>query len=203
VNESTVVLFCCKLKFYTIPISTLLITLGNSIDKRRAVMNFSVIKRGYDPDEVDIYIQSLEDVIKSYKEKDNAIKNAIISAQIAADNMIKNAKLQADEYKKQIVRELDNVRVEVERERIKVREFEELYAALIRRYLLQLEEQDTSKLLKCLDEIDNLLDHLEKSDLSTNIPNVPDDTSTAAIEFRMPPNPMVRQPAVTHEDYED
>ena len=163
-------------------------------------MNFSVTKRGYAPDEVDIYIQSLEDVIRSYKEKDNAIKNAIISAQIAADNMIKNAKLQADEYKTQIVRELDNVRVEVERERIKIREFEELYAALIRRYLLKLEEQDTSKLLNCLDEIDELLDHLAKSDLATN---VMESASTPAIDFRIPSNPVARQPAVTHEDYED
>ena len=57
---------------------------------------FTYVKRGYDPEEVEKYITTLEQVIKSYKDKDNAIKNAIISAQVAADNVVKNARLQAD-----------------------------------------------------------------------------------------------------------
>jgi cell division septum initiation protein DivIVA len=128
-------------------------------------LNFTEVKRGYDPDEVDNYIASLDNVIKSYKEKDNAIKNAIISAQVAADNMIKNAKLQADEYKIQIVRELENMRTEVERERAKVQEFQEVYSALIRKYLLRLEEQDITRVHASLNEIDRLIDLLMDTDL--------------------------------------
>ncbi|MCL2286385.1 MAG: DivIVA domain-containing protein [Firmicutes bacterium] len=131
-------------------------------------MNFTEVKRGYDPDEVDSYIASLDNVIKSYKEKDNAIKNAIISAQLAADNMIKNAKLQADEYKIQIVRELENMRTEIERERAKIQEFHEVYAGLVRKYLIKLDEQDVSKVHASLNEIDRLIDLLMEVDLMPN-----------------------------------
>lgn len=128
-------------------------------------MNFTEVKRGYDPDEVDSYIASLDNVIKSYKEKDNAIKNAIISAQMAADNMIKNARMQADEYKLQIVRELENMRTEVERERAKIQEFHEVYASLVRKYLIKLDEQDISKVHASLNEIDRLIDLLMETDI--------------------------------------
>jgi len=131
-------------------------------------LNFTEVKRGYDPDEVDSYIASLDNVIKSYKEKDNAIKNAIISAQLAADNMIKNAKLQADEYKIQIVRELENMRTEIERERAKIQEFHEVYAGLVRKYLIKLDEQDVSKVHASLNEIDRLIDLLMEVDLMPN-----------------------------------
>ena len=129
-------------------------------------MDFTEVKRGYDPDEVDNYIASLDNVIKSYKEKDNAIKNAIISAQVAADNMIKNAKMQADEYKLQIGRELEKMRAEVERERVKIQEFHETYADLVRKYLIKLDEKDTSNLHNSLNEVDRLIDLLMESDLT-------------------------------------
>jgi len=127
---------------------------------------FTEVKRGYDPDEVDNYIDSLDSVIKSYKEKDNIIKNAIISAQMAADNMIKNAKMQADEYKYQIGRELEKMRAEIERERIKIQEFHETYGEFVRKYLVQPDEKDTSNLSNRLNEIDRLLDELMETDLS-------------------------------------
>ena len=126
---------------------------------------FTEVKRGYDPDEVDSYIDSLDSVIKSYKEKDNIIKNAIISAQMAADNMIKNAKMQADEYKYQIGRELEKMRTEIERERIKIQEFYEAYGEFVRKYLVSPNEKDISGLNKRLNEIDRLLDELMETDI--------------------------------------
>jgi len=130
-----------------------------------SLLEFTEVKRGYDPDEVDNYIASLDSVIKSYKEKDNAIKNAIISAQLAADNMIKNAKMQADEYKLQISHELEKMRNEIERERVKIQEFHEMYGELVRKYLKKLDEKDVSKLNNYLNEIDRLIDLLMETDL--------------------------------------
>ena len=129
-------------------------------------MKFTEVKRGYDPTEVDDYIQTLDNVIKSYKEKDNAIKNAIISAQVAADNVVKNARLQADEYKGQIVRELESVRIAVERERAKVHEFQEVYSNLVAKYLKKFDESDVSEVNARLDEIDRLIDHLMASEVT-------------------------------------
>ena len=125
---------------------------------------FTIVRRGYDPDEVDKYISTLEQVIKSYKEKDNAIKNAIISAQVAADNMVKNAKMQADEYKAQIVRELSKVSGEVERQRIKLQAFQDIYSSLVRKYLTEPKENDMKELFARLDDVDKIINILRGDD---------------------------------------
>lgn len=48
-------------------------------------------KGGYEPVEVDAYINSLEQQLKEYENKASAINKAIISAQMASDKMIKQA----------------------------------------------------------------------------------------------------------------
>ena len=126
-------------------------------------MIFTEVKRGYDPEEVDHYLASLEGVIKSYKEKDNSIKNAIISAQLAADNIIRNAKIQADEYKIEIAHELEKMRTEIERQRLKIQEFHEAYNELVRKYLVKPDEKEISRLNNYLNEIDKIIDLLMNS----------------------------------------
>ena len=133
-------------------------------DKGVFCVNFTEVKRGYDPIQVNEYIENLESIIKGYQEKDNSIKNAIISAQVAADNMIKNARLQADEYKQQIGRELENVRIAVEHERAKVQEFQDIYTELVHKYLTKLDSRDIDEITSRLDEIDRLIDHLMVTD---------------------------------------
>jgi len=135
---------------------------------------FTIVKRGYDPEEVNKYIATLEGVVKSYKDKDNAIKNAIISAQVASDNMIKNAKLQADEYKKQIVVELDNVRKEVEKQRTHINTFHDVYSTLINKYLKNVNEHDFNAIGDKLNDVDNLIKHLQESDI---VPAPADDAA--------------------------
>jgi len=121
---------------------------------------FTYVKRGYDPEEVDRYISTLEQVIKSYKDKDNAIKNAIISAQVAADNMIKNAKAQAEEYKVQINQELEKARDEVARQRMRIQAFQDVYSGLVRKYLVEIHENDMTDLFGRLDDVDRMITHL-------------------------------------------
>ena len=122
------------------------------------------MRRGYDPEEVDKYISTLEQVIKSYKDKDNAIKNAIISAQVAADNMVKNAKLQADEYKAQIARELAKVSNEVEKQRIKLQAFRDIYSSLVKKYLVVPKDEDMRDLFERLDDVDRMVNILMGDD---------------------------------------
>lgn len=126
---------------------------------------FTYAKRGYNPEEVDRYISTLEQVIKSYKEKDNAIKNAIISAQVAADNMIKNAKAQADEYKGQIAKELDKVTLEVDRQRMRIQSFQDVYSELVCKYLTVIDEKEISDLYSRLDDVDKFINRLKEIDI--------------------------------------
>ncbi|MCL2355559.1 MAG: DivIVA domain-containing protein [Defluviitaleaceae bacterium] len=126
---------------------------------------FTYVKRGYDPEEVDRYIATLEQVVRSYKEKDNAIKNAIISAQIAADNMIKNARAQAEEYKGQIAKELDKLTGEVDRQRMKIKAFQDVYAGMVRKYLTELDSNDVNELHHRLDDVDKFILRLKDMDI--------------------------------------
>ena len=128
-------------------------------------MEFELVKRGYDPEAVNKHISTLMQVIKSYKEKDNAIKNAIISAQVAADNMLKNARLQAEDHKNQINQELEKIRQEVERQRMRLHAFQDVYTGLVRKYLTTLEDNDMVDLHNRLDDIDRLIVRLIDSDV--------------------------------------
>jgi len=122
---------------------------------------FNFVKRGYNPEEVDAYINTLEQVIKSYKDKDNAIKNAIISAQVAADNIIKNAQAQSVEYRQSIRKQLQTVKDLIARQRSEVKNFQEMYQQLIRRYLTEIESGEIDALMDKLGEVDALVDSLD------------------------------------------
>jgi cell division septum initiation protein DivIVA len=126
---------------------------------------FSYVKRGYNPEEVDKYVATLEQVIKSYKDKDNAIKNAIISAQIAADNVMMNAQMQAEAYKEKIVKQLQVVKDSVERQRVRVQAFQDVYTGLLRKYLRELDDSDISDIYTKLDDMDRILESLSEMDM--------------------------------------
>ena len=137
---------------------------------------FTYVKRGYDPEEVNRYITTLEQVIKSYKDKDNAIKNAIISAQIAADNVIRNAHLQAENYKIKIDKQLVHVREAVDAERVRLQAFQDVYNGLIRKYLHVVDGSEFSPLQSKLDELDIMIQELQEFDV------VPDKDITADMD---------------------
>jgi DivIVA domain-containing protein len=126
---------------------------------------FSLVKRGYNPEEVDKYIATLEQVIKSYKEKDNAIKNAIISAQVAADNVLMNAQMQAEAYKEKIVKQLHLVKDSVERQRVRVQAFQDVYTGLLRKYLRELDDSDINDMYSKLDDMERVIDNLSEMDI--------------------------------------
>ena len=126
---------------------------------------FSYVKRGYSPEEVDKYIATLEQVIKSYKDKDNAIKNAIISAQVAADNVVRNAHLQAEEYKGRILKQLSGFRSAIDTERMRLQAFQDVYNSLMRKYLHDIDPADITELGRRLDDMDSLMHDLQTRDL--------------------------------------
>ena len=167
---------------------------------------FTIVRRGYDPEEVDKYISTLEQVIKSYKDKDNAIKNAIISAQVAADNMVKNAKMQADEYKAQIVRELGKVGTEVDRQRVKLQAFSDIYTSLVKKYLTEPKDSDLRDLFARLDDVEKIINILKGDDSllgenerpATGFERTDPDFTTHMSAADEPPGLL---PPPTHADY--
>jgi len=122
---------------------------------------FTFVKRGYDPEEVDKYITTLEQVIKSYKDKDNAIKNAIISAQVAADNVVRNAQAQADAYKLQISDQLEDMKNTLDLNRRRLQAFQDVYTSMVNRFMQDLEMSDMAKLVGKIEEMEQSIADLQ------------------------------------------
>ena len=119
--------------------------------------SFNIVKRGYDPKEVDDYIETLEQVIKSYKEKDNAIKNAIISAQMAADNILKNSQVEVAMRKNQAFAQLREIYDSIEIQRSRVQAFQDDYNNLIRQYISPPDDASIALIFNRIDELENIL----------------------------------------------
>ena len=123
---------------------------------------FGYAKQGYNPIEVDSYIDSLESVIKSYKEKDSAIKNAIISAQVAAENIIKNAELEAQDIKKKALADLKSISDSVEKQKEQVKNFQNDYTDMLNKYLKIIDESDIASVYSSVNEMGSYLSDLKK-----------------------------------------
>ena len=122
--------------------------------------SFSIIKKGYNPQEVDEYIATLEQVIKSYKDKDNAIKNAIISAQVAADNILKNAHLEIAEYRTRSITQLRQIYDSIEVQRSRIQSFQDEYNEMLRKYLVAFDESDVAEIYSRIDDLEKYLREL-------------------------------------------
>ena len=123
---------------------------------------FNYVKQGYNPAEVDNYVDTLENVIKSYKEKDSAIKNAIISAQVAAENIIKNAELEAQDMKVKTMADIKHITESLEKQKEEIKNFQNDYAVLLGKYLKNFEENDFSRVYSTVNEMENFLFTLKK-----------------------------------------
>ncbi len=126
-----------------------------------SIGKFGYKKNGYDPEEVDNYINSLESVLKSYKEKDAAIKNAIVNAQIAADNIIKNAEFQANDIKSTAVSQMTNFAGTIQTQKTLIKEFQDDYKYLIQKYVLDFQENEFVKLYEKLNQIEEYFNTLK------------------------------------------
>ena len=128
---------------------------------------FNFVKKGYDPQQVDEYVATLNQVIKSYKDKDNAIKNAIISAQIAADNITKNAHLEIAEYKSHATAHLRRVYEALEGQKTRIQSFQHDYNAMVRKYLNAFDESDLAEIFERIEELERYINELQAVQLES------------------------------------
>ena len=125
---------------------------------------FNIVKKGYSKEEVDSYILKLENVIKSYKEKDAAIKNAIISSQIAADNIIANAEEEAKSIKRKTNRDLERILGSIEKQKNFVREFQDDYNNMVKRYLHEFNDKEVLKVYSKISELEEDIVSIKKGE---------------------------------------
>lgn len=133
---------------------------------------FSYVKRGYDPTQVDAYIGKMEEILKSYKQKDNAINNAIVSAQVAADNIICKANVKANQMLSQTKEKLEQMQSILAQQKNIIDSFNNDYKALVRKYLSNIDENDVFKMYSKINSLEEKINLLKAKPISEDIPKV-------------------------------
>ena len=123
---------------------------------------FAYVKRGYDPVEVDKRIAELENIIKGYNEKDAAIKNALVNAQVAADNITKNAELEVADSRTRLVAQLEGIYKSVSQQKELMDGFRRDYKRLIERYLKEVDEYNFNTVYEQITGLENYLASLKE-----------------------------------------
>jgi len=123
---------------------------------------FSIVKKGYDPMEVDSYVETIEEVLKSYKDKDAAIKNALVNAQIAADNVMKNAEIEADRIQGRAIKFMDDLVDIVYNQRQMLKAFQDEYSRMMQKYLGGLGEREIMAAYAKLDELETFIGRVQQ-----------------------------------------
>lgn len=129
---------------------------------------FNIVKNGYHTDEVDTHISILERTLAEYREKDAAIANTMINAQIAADNIIKNADLAARSIRQEAIDHLDKISTSLDKQRRLIARFERDYSELVEKYLIKVDGNDFNQILEKVEELDNYLDALRNNSSSNS-----------------------------------
>ena len=118
---------------------------------------FSYVKRGYDPEAVDKYLEKTEIELKSYREKSAVINDAIISAQQAADNIIQNAKNQGRIIRESTAKQLEDIFLSVSTQRQLLTGFVQEYDILAKKYFKIAENEDFIAVSAKVDALENFL----------------------------------------------
>ena len=136
---------------------------------------FAVIRRGYDPVEVDTYIHELESIVSTrnqelnvYKEKEAAINGSVIEAKQLAEKIVneaeakavsirKEAELDAEKMHQEALDKMQDIRSKVSEMHGKLEEFKKAYNQILQQYLLSVRSKDMTALFEDLESFMNQL----------------------------------------------
>ena len=118
---------------------------------------FSIVKKGYNPVEVDERLSALEEEVRAYREKDDAIRNAIVNAQIAADSIIQNAKNQGRTIRENTAKQLQDVSSSIVTQKRMLADFARDYNEMVSKYLTVTKNEDFKMISKKIDALEEYL----------------------------------------------
>ena len=136
---------------------------------------FAVVRRGYDPVEVDSYIHELEAIVSQrnqeltvYREKEAAINASVIEAKQLAEKITKDAELRAQQTQKKseedaakmhtdAIASMQDIRDKALAMRNKLEQFKSAYNQILQQYLLAARSKDMTALFDDLEGFMNSL----------------------------------------------
>lgn len=126
--------------------------------------NFSTVRKGYNPEEVEKYISELENIIDYYKERESAITKAVINAEVTAENIVDDARVKAQDIEREALNRLNDVKEKTIQTKEKLEVFQKKYNILIQDYLVTLRSEEMVDLFDQLDEITDFLEVRDNKD---------------------------------------
>lgn len=129
------------------------------------MVDFTIVRKGFDTKEVDTYIVSLESELQKketrlneYRSKESAINQAVIEAQLIADSIVSKAREEAAQLKSEAAAELVGLRQQILALRSNLSEFQESYNRLLSRYIFQSHCEDMNRIY---DRLETLMNKME------------------------------------------
>lgn len=126
--------------------------------------NFTTVRKGYSPEEVEKYISELENIIDYYKERESAITKAVINAEVTAENIVDDARVKAQDIEREALNRLNDVKEKTIQTKEKLEVFQKKYNILIQDYLVTLRSEEMVDLFDQLDEITDFLEVRDNKD---------------------------------------
>lgn len=129
-------------------------------------MKFTVVKKGYDTNEVDGCFAEAEASLAKYREMEEAISNSIISAEIAKARIIRQAEEKAEKIiegaKVEVAEQVEAIRKMLECEKRALEDFCEEYDGIVKTYFTAGAAEITAPLKEKMMMIEYILDEQNK-----------------------------------------
>ncbi|QUH30391.1 hypothetical protein [Vallitalea guaymasensis] len=125
--------------------------------------SFSIIKKGYSPQEVDDFIMELEDAIDDYKLKEQYISQALVESHITSKQIIEEAEIRAFEIEKDALIQLEHLKHELDNTKKKLETFKNDYDIFIEHFKNSFTDTELQTILDTIDEIDNIISGTKKN----------------------------------------
>ncbi|MCL1994812.1 MAG: DivIVA domain-containing protein [Defluviitaleaceae bacterium] len=151
------------------------------------MQEFTQVKKGYNPEEVDKYIGKLERTVDEYKEKDTAIAKAILSAQVAADNIIKNANAQAEDILANASSRLININKSIDKQKELIKNLQADYEGLLNKYLKDTRATDFLDVFASINELENYIVSVIQDKIEEDQESEPEPEPAPALVFKKAP----------------
>lgn len=119
--------------------------------------NFTVVKKGYDPVEVESYISRLEEELTQFRSTQAAIANALIHSENAAQIIINEAQQHSEKLRKESEESLLELQKKIKHMRMKLDSFQSTYNQLMHKYIVSVNNEDFNELFDSLDKISDSL----------------------------------------------
>ncbi|MBN2221497.1 MAG: hypothetical protein JW708_04760 [Vallitaleaceae bacterium] len=118
---------------------------------------FRITRRGYDVEEVNIYIAKLETELETLRSNQGIISQAIVHAENTSKQIIDAAKKEADEMLLNASNQLEHLHKKLKFMRMKVDSFQSNYNQLIHKYVISMNHEDFTGLYDSIDKISDSL----------------------------------------------